>query len=92
MAWLCLFVAIDAINPSAVFGQHPALTKVRPEERGMDSEGLAYVDNFVEECLQRGRMTGCVVFVARPEGIALLKAYGNRHGIDRKKSCLWQEN
>ena len=54
VAWLCLFVAIDAINLSDVFAHQPALTKVRPEELGMDSERLACVDNVVEEGLQPG--------------------------------------
>ena len=50
----------------------------QPEKLGMNPQRLAYIDNIVEEGLQRSRMPGCVVLVGRSGGVAFWKAYGYR--------------
>jgi CubicO group peptidase (beta-lactamase class C family) len=45
---------------------------------GMKAEKLAEMDGLIETAISEKKMPGCVVLVGRPEGIAWLKAYGNR--------------
>ncbi|MCL2347358.1 MAG: DUF1343 domain-containing protein [Planctomycetaceae bacterium] len=54
------------------------LSRVAPEEVGMDSATLALIDAEVQKGLADKNMPGCVVCVGRHGKIAYLKAFGNK--------------
>ncbi len=63
---------------STVEASPPKLPNADPTVIGMDPDRLAIIDDLVAEGLQRGRMPGAVVLVARRGQIVWLKAYGDR--------------
>jgi CubicO group peptidase (beta-lactamase class C family) len=55
-----------------------SLQKVSPEEAGMESRKLQYVDTVVQQAIRQGAIPGAVVAVVRHNKLAFLKAYGNK--------------
>jgi CubicO group peptidase (beta-lactamase class C family) len=49
-----------------------------PEEAGLDSRQLAYVDDVLQQSIRAGEIPGAVLAVVRHNQIACLKAYGNK--------------
>ncbi|MBS0201463.1 MAG: beta-lactamase family protein [Planctomycetes bacterium] len=47
-------------------------------QSGLSSEKLADIDGLVATAIAEKKMPGCVVLIGRPEGIAFLKAYGDK--------------
>jgi len=56
----------------------PELRIASPKAVHLSAARLAFIDEVVQEGLDRGRMPGCVVLVGRSDGVAFLKAYGFR--------------
>jgi uncharacterized protein YbbC (DUF1343 family)/CubicO group peptidase (beta-lactamase class C family) len=54
------------------------LPEVTPENAGLSSDVLAFIDSEVEKALQNKQMPGCVVAIGRKNKLAFLKAYGNK--------------
>ncbi len=54
------------------------LPHVAPEEVGLDSKALAFIDVEVQKGLEAKSMPGCVVCVGRHGKIAYLKAFGDK--------------
>ncbi len=54
------------------------LQQVKPEEVGLNSECLAFIDPLIEESIAEGNTPGAVVVIGRGNKIAFAKAYGNR--------------
>lgn len=52
------------------------LPAVKPEQVGLDAEGLARIDRIANDAIAGGAMPGCVVLVARNGKIAYNKAFG----------------
>ncbi len=74
---LSLFVGF--VLSSFVFT--PAATRlpeVKPEDAGLRSEILAFIDPAVEKAIENKQMPGCVVAIGRQNKLAFLKAYGNK--------------
>ena len=54
------------------------LPEVKPEEAGLRSELLAFIDGEVERAIANKQMPGAVVAIGRQGKLAFLKAYGNK--------------
>jgi len=54
------------------------LPESTPEQAGLSSEILAFIDAEVERALQANQMPGCVVAIGRKGQLAFLRAYGNK--------------
>jgi len=54
------------------------LPEVKPEEAGLRSELLAFIDGEVERAIANNQMPGAVVAIGRKGKLAFLKAYGNK--------------
>ena len=54
------------------------LPEVSPEDAGLRSELLAFIDAAVEKAISDKQMPGCVVAIGRQNKLAFLKAYGNK--------------
>ncbi len=54
------------------------LPEVQPEDAGLRSEILAFIDPAVEKAIENKQMPGCVVAIGRQNKLAFLKAYGNK--------------
>ena len=78
-ATLVLFFAVS-ILPSAI----ARLPEVTPEEAGLSSETLAFIDREVQRVIQNNPMPGCVVAVGRKDKLAFLKSYGNKQAQPEK--------
>ena len=65
---------IAAALPSA----EARLPEVTPEEAGLSSELLAFIDEEVERAVRNNQMPGAVVAVGRKGKLAFLRAYGNK--------------
>jgi uncharacterized protein YbbC (DUF1343 family) len=59
-------------------GESTKLELAVPDDVGMRSERLAFIDDVVQEGLDQKKMPGCVIAIGRHGKIALLKAYGNK--------------
>ncbi len=57
------------------------LSRVSPEEAGMDPEILCKVDSVILKNISDGMTPGAVISVVRGDKIAYLKAYGNRQVV-----------
>ena len=53
----------------------PLLT---PVQAGLNVEKLAEMDGLIAMAISEKKLPGCVVLIGRPEGIAWLKAYGDK--------------
>ena len=69
VVFLCLFVGTSA---------HAAPPQVDARELGFDPAWFAAIDGLVAQGIADGEMPGAVVCIGRSEGIAFLKAYGDR--------------
>lgn len=78
--WLIaiLFFVGTTMHKTPVWGQIPKLPRATPEQFGMSSQHLRYIDKAVEEGLKIGRMPGCVVLIGRNGNVVFEKAYGQR--------------
>src|SRR5207247_3683578 len=65
-------VAIGAAVPA------PPAAPARSEANGFDAARLARIDVLVDEAIRARQLPGAVVLVGRGDGVAYLKAYGNR--------------
>ncbi len=59
-----------------ITAQH--LTRVAPEQVGLDSRQLVYADRAIEEAIAEREIPGAVLAVVKDGKMAYLKAYGNR--------------
>jgi len=71
------FVGLLAVALSVSAGAAD-LPQLDPAALGFDPQRLAGIDGLVAEALAEHRMPGCVVCLGRSNGIAWLKAYGQR--------------
>ncbi|MDR1783052.1 MAG: serine hydrolase [Dysgonamonadaceae bacterium] len=71
---LSIFALCIAFN--AAFAQ--GLTRVKPEDAGMDSKRLSKVDDAVNEAINSRLIPGAVVAVVRHKNLVYLKAFGNK--------------
>jgi CubicO group peptidase (beta-lactamase class C family) len=78
--WTCFaLVLVGLAAPwSQVVADVPKLQRAKPEEVGMSSDHLRYIDKTVEDGLKIGRMPGCVVMIGRQGKVVFEKAYGKR--------------
>ena len=56
----------------------PPAAPARSEANGFDAARLARIDVLVDEAIRARQLPGAVVLVGRGDGVAYLKAYGNR--------------
>ncbi|OFY42396.1 MAG: hypothetical protein A2X18_10945 [Bacteroidetes bacterium GWF2_40_14] len=75
MKKLSSFLLICILSVS-VFAQ--SLTRVTPEEVGMDSKRLSNVDRIIGESINKGEIPGAVLAVVKDGKMAYIKAYGNK--------------
>ncbi|MBQ9156339.1 MAG: serine hydrolase [Eubacterium sp.] len=62
-----------------------------PEEVGMSSAGLSYIDGVMERAIREKVKKGMVTLVARHGKIIQFKAYGQaREGVPMKKNCIFR--
>lgn len=54
------------------------LPRLTLEEAGLDADKLAEIDGLISTAISEKKMPGCVVLIGRSDGIALLKAYGDK--------------
>ena len=54
------------------------LPEVTPEQAGLCSKILTFIDAEVERAIRSNQMPGCVVAIGRKGQLAFLKAYGNK--------------
>ena len=54
------------------------LTRVAPEQVGMDSQRLLYADEAIQKAIDKKEIPGAVLAVVRQGKMAYLKAYGNK--------------
>lgn len=54
------------------------LPRLTLEEAGLNADKLAEIDGLVSTAIGEKKMPGCVVLIGRSDGIALLKAYGDK--------------
>lgn len=71
LTFLAMFTAMTPMRSEPI-------PSVPPSSVGLSSEGLAKIDGVVEKLLVDGKLSGCVVAVARHGKIAYLKAFGER--------------
>jgi CubicO group peptidase (beta-lactamase class C family) len=79
----CLLLVLFLLGGFITSGSHalgevPKLPRAKPEEVGMSTEQLRYIDKAVEDGLKIGRMPGCVVLIGRRGRVVFEKAYGKR--------------
>jgi CubicO group peptidase (beta-lactamase class C family) len=78
----CVFVAalLPPLNMPAFSAEIPrrGLVQAAPEEVGLLSSRLKYIEDAAAASIQSGETPGAVVLVARHGRIAYLKAFGNR--------------
>jgi len=74
---LTLLVGISW-GDSTALAEVPKLPRSKPEDVGMSSVHLKYIDTAIAEGLKIGRMPGCVVMIGRNGKIVFEKAYGHR--------------
>ena len=77
VAVLIFLVFFATALPSAAQRAY-RLPEVTPEQAGLSSEILAFIDAEVERAIQSNQMPGCVVAIGRRGQLAFLKAYGNK--------------
>ena len=73
--WLVLFASVCLIGPHLDAADLPQLT---PAQGGLNAERLAEIDGLVAMAISEKRLPGCVILIGRPEGIAWLKAFGDK--------------
>ena len=73
-----IFAALILIGGSSLLFAQTRLPIVTPEEIGLDSATLAFIDVEVQKGLDAKSMPGCVVCIGRSGKIAYLKAFGNK--------------
>lgn len=61
-----------------------AAVAASPAELGMSAEHLRYIDPQIEAELSAGEFSGCVVAVGRSDGVAYLKAFGDRQTLPER--------
>ena len=54
------------------------LPQLTPDQAGLNAERLAEIDGLVAAAISEKKLPGCVILIGRPEGIAWLKAFGDR--------------
>lgn len=54
------------------------LPQLTPDQAGLNAERLAEIDGLVATAIAEKKLPGCVILIGRPEGIAWLKAFGDR--------------
>lgn len=68
--------ALLLLSFSAFGLQAAALPEVAPEEVGMSSERLAFIDAAMNKAVESGELPGAVVFIARGGKLAYAKSFG----------------
>ncbi|MBQ6311640.1 MAG: serine hydrolase [Bacteroidales bacterium] len=79
----CLGAAL--ILSISMMAQGTRLQKATPEEMGMSSERLAFVDDVINQAIKDTLMPGAVVCVVRQDKVVYLKAYGNKAIYPKKE-------
>ena len=54
------------------------LPQFAPTQAGLNAEKLAEIESLVAAAILEKKLPGCVVLIGRPEGIAWLKAFGDK--------------
>lgn len=54
------------------------LPRVSASDAGLNGEKLVEIDGLVATAIAEKKMPGCVILIGRPDGIVLLKAYGDK--------------
>jgi len=75
IALILLFAAVSLSSPAFSTTQLPEIT---PEQAGLSSEVLAFINAEAERAIQAKQLPGCVVAIGRKGSLAFLKAYGNK--------------
>ncbi|MEK6260907.1 MAG: serine hydrolase domain-containing protein [Planctomycetota bacterium] len=73
--WLVLFASMCLIGSRIDAADLPQVT---PAQVGLNAERLAEIDGLVAAAISEKKLPGCVVLIGRPEGIAWLKAFGDK--------------
>lgn len=73
IAAIVFLVILSSVTFSAT-----RLPEVSPEDAGLSSETLAFIDTEIDKAIQEKKMPGCVVAIGRKNQLACLKAYGNK--------------
>ena len=77
---ICTAITFGLVSGFSAVAQAevPRMPYAAPEDAGMSTAHLRYIDTVVAEGLRIGRMPGCVVLIGRHGKIVFEKAYGNR--------------
>jgi uncharacterized protein YbbC (DUF1343 family)/CubicO group peptidase (beta-lactamase class C family) len=62
------------------------LPSVQPSKVSVDASRLAYIDEAVNEAIEKKEMPGAVVLVARRGGVVWRKAYGSRAVVPQREA------
>src|SRR5207245_5335383 len=73
-----LALLLAAFVPAATAPAAPPAAPARGAASGFDAPRLARIDTLVAEAIKAKQLPGAVVLVGRGDGVAYLKAYGNR--------------
>src|SRR5690554_3321551 len=74
-AWL--FMTLLALNAQTKSGQKtPPLSEANPASVGISAERLTWVDNMIQESIDKGEIPGTVALIARNGKIVYHKAFG----------------
>ncbi|MCR4417311.1 MAG: beta-lactamase family protein [Ignavibacteria bacterium] len=68
---------------STSFAQYPSL--ISPEEIGLSSERLKYIDSVVIKNINEGNLPGAVILIGNNNGVVYRKAFGNSWLVPEKK-------
>ena len=73
----CSLAALLVIAGSGILSA-AELLRVVPADAGLNADKLGEIDGLVATAIAEKKMPGCVVLIGRPQGIAWLKAYGDK--------------
>ena len=81
LGFCCMLMAVVqglGLTPQNVSGQERVPSKEAARSLGFDDGALKAIAPLVEASLEKGQMAGAVVCIGRRDGVAYLKAFGNR--------------
>ena len=73
--WLVLFASVCLTGSRLDAADEPQLN---PPQAGLNVEKLAQIDGLVATAISEKKLPGCVVLIGQSEGIAWLKAFGDK--------------